>query len=97
MGGLSWDKPGQIEVISGAYCFLRKAALDRIGLLDEDFFMYGEDIDLSYRLLKGTMRTGICPLESCITKEKAHRNQASDMFMCSMMQCLSSSVNTMEG
>jgi len=32
---------------------LRKKALDQVGLLDEDFFMYGEDIDLSYRLLKG--------------------------------------------
>ena len=61
MGGLSWDKPGQIEVISGAYCFLRKAALDRIGLLDEDFFMYGEDIDLSYRLLKGNYENWYLP------------------------------------
>ncbi len=52
MGGLPWDIPGKIEVISGAYCFLRKTALDRAGLLDEDFFMYGEDIDLSCRLLK---------------------------------------------
>src|SRR5436190_6284155 len=31
---------------------LRKSALDKTGLLDEDFFMYGEDIDLSYRILK---------------------------------------------
>ena len=53
MSHLSWDEPGRIEVISGAFCFLRRKALDQIGLLDEDFFMYGEDIDLSYRLLKG--------------------------------------------
>ena len=33
--------------------FLRKTALDKIGLPDEDFFMYGEDIDLSYRLNLG--------------------------------------------
>jgi GT2 family glycosyltransferase len=39
------------EVISGAFMFLRRDALNRSGLLDEDFFMYGEDIDLSYRLL----------------------------------------------
>ena len=32
---------------------LRRSALDKVGLLDQDFFMYGEDIDLSYRLLKG--------------------------------------------
>ncbi|MGI6224144.1 MAG: glycosyltransferase family 2 protein [Prevotella sp.] len=53
MSGMPWDKPGQIEVVSGAFFMLRHEALDKIGLLDEDFFMYGEDIDLSYRLLKG--------------------------------------------
>lgn len=42
-----------IEVISGAFNMLRRSALDRIGLLDEDFFMYGEDIDLSFRMLEG--------------------------------------------
>ena len=53
MSHLSWDEPARIEVISGAFCLLRRKAIDEIGLLDEDFFMYGEDIDLSYRLLKG--------------------------------------------
>ena len=52
MGWLPWDKAARIEVISGAFCMLRHAALDKTGLLDEDFFMYGEDIDLSYRVLK---------------------------------------------
>ncbi len=40
----------KVEVLSGAYMFIRKNVLDKIGLLDEDFFMYGEDIDLSYRI-----------------------------------------------
>jgi O-antigen biosynthesis protein len=40
------------EVISGAFMLVRREALTKSGLLDEDFFMYGEDIDLSYRLLK---------------------------------------------
>lgn len=62
MGSLSWDVPGQIEVVSGAYCFLRKTALDRVGLLDEDFFMYGEDVDLSYRLLKGGFENWYLPV-----------------------------------
>ena len=34
-------------------CMLRRKALDQIGLLDEDYFMYGEDIDLSYRMIHG--------------------------------------------
>ena len=53
MSYLPWDKPVEIEVVSGAFCFLRREAIDKVGILDEDFFMYGEDIDLSYRLLKG--------------------------------------------
>lgn len=53
MGYLPWSSAEEIEVISGAFCMVRHEALDKIGLLDEDFFMYGEDIDLSYRLLKG--------------------------------------------
>ena len=63
MSHLSWDKPGRIEVISGAYCMLRRKALDQVGLLDEDFFMYGEDIDLSYRLLKGGWQNWYLPLD----------------------------------
>ena len=61
MGYLPWDEPAQIEVISGAFCLLRREALDKIGLLDEDFFMYGEDIDLSYRLLKGGYQNWYLP------------------------------------
>ena len=53
MSHLSWNEPGRIDVISGAFFMLRREALNNVGFLDEDFFMYGEDIDLSYRLLKG--------------------------------------------
>ena len=53
MSHLPWDEPARIEAMSGAFCMLRRQALEKVGLLDEDFFMYGEDIDLSYRLLKG--------------------------------------------
>jgi GT2 family glycosyltransferase len=63
MSHLPWNKPGQIEVISGAFCMLRHKALDQIGLLDEDFFMYGEDIDLSYRLLKGGWENWFLPYD----------------------------------
>ena len=51
MSWLSWNEPAEIEVVSGAFFFIRRKALDEVGLLDEDFFMYGEDIDLSCRLL----------------------------------------------
>lgn len=63
MSDLPWDEPSRIEVISGAYCLLRRKALDEVGLLDEDYFMYGEDIDLSYRLLKGGWQNWYLPYD----------------------------------
>jgi len=47
------DETHEVEVLAGAYMMMRKSVLDQVGLLDEDYFMYGEDIDLSYRILKG--------------------------------------------
>lgn len=53
LGFLDENETHEIEVLSGAFMFMRRTALDKVGLLDEDFFMYGEDIDLSYRIIKG--------------------------------------------
>jgi O-antigen biosynthesis protein len=53
LGYLSEFETNEIEILSGAFMLMRKEALDKVGLLDEDFFMYGEDIDLSYRIVKG--------------------------------------------
>ena len=53
LGFLRPDETHEVAVLSGAFMLLRKAALDQVGLLDEDYFMYGEDIDLSYRLTRG--------------------------------------------
>lgn len=47
---LDENEVNEIEVLAGAFMMLRKKALDVSGLLDENFFMYGEDIDLSYRI-----------------------------------------------
>lgn len=76
MSHLPWNKPGRIEVISGAFCLLRHSALDKIGLLDEDFFMYGEDIDLSYRLLKEGYENWYLPFP--ITHYKGKSTRKSD-------------------
>ena len=53
LGHLKREQDHEIEVLSGAFMLMRKAVLDEVGLLDESFFMYGEDIDLSYRIIKG--------------------------------------------
>ncbi len=53
LGHLPENAAARIEILSGACMFLRKKTLDEVGLLDESFFMYGEDIDLSYRITLG--------------------------------------------
>ena len=55
------DKTHEVEVLAGAFMLMRHEALDKIGLLDEDFFMYGEDIDLSYRLVLGGYKNYYLP------------------------------------
>lgn len=47
-----WDTapPRPVEVIKGACLLLRRAALDQVGLLDDQYFMYTEEVDLCYRL-----------------------------------------------
>ena len=52
LGYLDENKNWEVDVLAGAFMLLRKSVLDQIGLLDERFFMYGEDIDLSYRIQK---------------------------------------------
>lgn len=52
LGYLDKDKTHAVDVLAGAFMLLRKKVLEKTGLLDEDFFMYGEDIDLSYRITK---------------------------------------------
>lgn len=53
LGYLSEFDTNEVEILSGAFMLMRKTALEKVGLLDEAFFMYGEDIDLSYRILLG--------------------------------------------
>ena len=61
LGFLDEMETNEIEILSGAYMFMRKKALDKIGLLDEAFFMYGEDIDLSYRIRLGGYKNYYLP------------------------------------
>ncbi len=53
LGFLDKNETHEIDILAGAFMMVRKSALDKIGLLDETFFMYGEDIDWSYRIQKG--------------------------------------------
>jgi GT2 family glycosyltransferase len=53
LGFLSEFEVNEVDVLSGAFMLLQTETLEKVGLLDEQFFMYGEDIDLSYRIKLG--------------------------------------------
>lgn len=50
LGNTSENKDQQVDVLSGAFFMVKKEVLKKTGSFDEQFFMYGEDIDLSYRI-----------------------------------------------
>lgn len=52
LGYLNENEDHEIDVLAGAFMFIRKEVLDQAGGFDETFFMYGEDVDLSYRIQK---------------------------------------------
>lgn len=58
---LSPDEQHEVDVLSGAFMLMRHEALEKTGLLDEKFFMYGEDIDLSYRFIQAGYKNYYMP------------------------------------
>lgn len=58
---LDADSIHEVEVLCGAFMLFRKEVLDKVGLLDEAFFMYGEDIDISYRVLQSGYKNYYLP------------------------------------
>lgn len=63
---LGEDEVGEVDCLMGAFMLMPREALDKVGLLDEDFFMYGEDIDLCYRIKEGGYKILYYPEASII-------------------------------
>ncbi len=66
LGYLDPDEIHCVDVLAGAFMFLRKETLEKTGYLDESFFMYGEDIDLSYRITQAGYRNYYFPRTTII-------------------------------
>ncbi|MEZ4859047.1 MAG: glycosyltransferase family 2 protein [Flavobacteriaceae bacterium] len=49
---LDKDDIGEVDILAGAFLFLKRATYLEVGGFDEDYFMYGEDIDICYKLLQ---------------------------------------------
>jgi len=48
------DRVAEVDALSGSFLFLRRQALEKVGLFDEEYFMYGEDLDLCYRIKRAS-------------------------------------------
>jgi GT2 family glycosyltransferase len=75
---LDENKIHEVDVLAGAFMLLRKSVLNQIGLLDESFFMYGEDIDLSYRITQAGYKNYYFP-ETTIIHYKGESTKKSSV------------------
>lgn len=77
---LSEEEVGEVEVLCGAFLLMRTATLKQVGLLDEDFFMYGEDVDISCRLRAAGFRNYYLPL-SILHYKGESTNHLSEVYV----------------
>lgn len=79
-----WEtrQPRRVEVLQGACMILRKEAIEQIGVLDQDYFIYTEEVDLCYRLNKGKWHLYWVPEATVIHHAGKSTNQiAPQMFL----------------
>lgn len=73
-------KEHSVDCISGAFFLIRKKVIDTVGLFDEAFFMYGEDIDWCYRIRQAGYAIGFYPFVSILHRKKqsgrAHEDES---------------------
>lgn len=87
LGHLDNDETHEIDILSGAFMLMRKTALDKVGFLDEAFFMYGEDIDLSYRLQLGGYKNYYFPKTKIIHYKGESTKKGSLNYVFVFLQC----------
>lgn len=78
MGHIPDDQTAQIEILPGAFIMTTREALDKVGLLDESYFMYGEDIDFSWRFILAGYKNYYLP-EARIIHYKGESTKKSSM------------------
>jgi GT2 family glycosyltransferase len=87
-GQVGEDETARISVLTGAFMCLRRTTLEKTGWLDEDFFMYGEDIDLSYRITQAGYANYYLPTTSIIHYKGESTKKASLNYLVTFYQAM---------
>ena len=78
---LNEDQVNEVEAINGAFIMTKRQAINEVGLLDEQFFMYGEDLDWCCRFRQQRWKIYYLPSPTVIhLKGQAGRKQSSRMI-----------------
>jgi GT2 family glycosyltransferase len=80
------DKPRKVGVLQGASLILRDQALEEIGLLDETYFMYSEEVDICYRLQKNGWRLYWVPQSQVVHYGGQSTQQVADEMFLQLYQ-----------
>jgi GT2 family glycosyltransferase len=78
--------PARVEAISGACVMMQRSIFEQVGRFSEDYFMYAEDIDLSYKSLRSGRINYYIPAASIIHYGGSSSNQAPSNFSVIMMR-----------
>lgn len=79
-----WDAlhgPRAVDWVSGACLMARRVTLDQIGLLDEGFFMFGEEVDLCYRAARGGWNVYLVPSQPVIHVRAGSTGKTSERIL----------------
>lgn len=72
------DSVHEIDSPMGAFYMIRRDVIDSVGYLDEDYFMYGEDLDWSYRIKQAGWKIYYYPLVTVLHKKKQSGRESGD-------------------
>lgn len=86
MAGYGYNKTEDVEVLTGWFWMVPRCALEQVGGLDERFFMYGEDLDWSYRFLKAGWRVVFFAEAEALHYGAASSGQAPNRFYVEMVR-----------
>ncbi len=79
-------KPHEIDSPSGAFFMVRKTVIEKVGLLDEDYFMYGEDLDWAYRMRESGYQIWFNPEVTVLHRKKQSGRESGNVELRKITQ-----------